>query len=598
VAVSSTVGTALPSAHIGYDPATGRATTTQTTEGGVTATVTRDYDALGRLSGYHDADGNNATTSYDLLDRPVTTSDGKGTQTLTYDTAIDPRGLVTSVADSAAGTFTARYDADGKLTTQAYPNGMEARTTYDEDGSATDLAYVKTTNCASNCTWLDFQAAESVHGQDLTQAGTLADQAYTYDAASRLTKTQDTPAGGGCTIRSYGYDADANRTSLNTKAPAADGSCDAAATGTTVTHGYDAADRITGSGYAYDAFGRITAVPAADAGGTALTAGYYTSDMVRSLTQASTTRTWTLDPNRRLRVRTDSGGATGTRTNHYDGDGDSPAWIAENAGATVWTRNVGGADGDLAAIQDSASGTTLQLANPHGDVVATASLDPAATGPLATFDATEFGIPRAAPSARYGWLGEKQRETDSLTGVVLMGMRLYVPTLGRFLQTDPVPGGSANDYDYAAQDPINAFDLDGTMFQSVNSGICHYRWGECGGVNPRFYANRHSIWRSIKFASWFIPMGGGARGAWGAYRGGRALWRARAIWRARRLARLRRGWEWGMFGRRWRFAYHGPHHYFPRLGRRMHHFQLNWYYRGVKGSGRAVFHIPWWKLRG
>lgn len=42
-----------------------------------------------------------------------------------------------------------------------------------------------------------------------------------------------------------------------------------------------------------------------------------------------------------------------------------------------------------------------------------------------------------------------------------MGVRLYDPTTGRFLQTDPIPGGSANAYDYAGQDPINQFDLDG-----------------------------------------------------------------------------------------------------------------------------------------
>ena len=87
---------------------------------------------------------------------------------------------------------------------------------------------------------------------------------------------------------------------------------------------------------------------------------------------------------------------------------------------------------------------------------------------MSTFDATEFGIPRATPSARYGWLGEKQRETDTLTGVVLMGVRLYLPTLGRFLQVDPVEGGS--DYDYCNADPINCFDLDGKMRQSAGGG--------------------------------------------------------------------------------------------------------------------------------
>jgi hypothetical protein len=47
-----------------------------------------------------------------------------------------------------------------------------------------------------------------------------------------------------------------------------------------------------------------------------------------------------------------------------------------------------------------------------------------------------------------------------------MGARPYDPALGRFLAVDPVDGGSLNNYDYAAQDPINAYDLTGQSFDS------------------------------------------------------------------------------------------------------------------------------------
>lgn len=74
----------------------------------------------------------------------------------------------------------------------------------------------------------------------------------------------------------------------------------------------------------------------------------------------------------------------------------------------------------------------------------------------------EFGVPvdGQAPQ-RYGWLGAKQRSGEALDGVILMGARLHSPALGRFLQTDPDPGGDANAYDYCSGDPVNCVDLDG-----------------------------------------------------------------------------------------------------------------------------------------
>ncbi|MGK5643337.1 RHS repeat-associated core domain-containing protein, partial [Streptomyces sp. URMC 126] len=75
-------------------------------------------------------------------------------------------------------------------------------------------------------------------------------------------------------------------------------------------------------------------------------------------------------------------------------------------------------------------------------------------------DSDEYGNPRTNQSAtRYNWLGAKQRSTETVTGLSLMGVRLYNPTTGRFLSTDPVFGGNANAYEYCAGDPVNCYDL-------------------------------------------------------------------------------------------------------------------------------------------
>jgi hypothetical protein len=45
-----------------------------------------------------------------------------------------------------------------------------------------------------------------------------------------------------------------------------------------------------------------------------------------------------------------------------------------------------------------------------------------------------------------------------------------------FLQTDPVPGGSANAYDYCTQDPINCYDLNGEFgihWKNIGKSIVH-----------------------------------------------------------------------------------------------------------------------------
>ncbi|WP_327676149.1 DNRLRE domain-containing protein [Kitasatospora sp. NBC_00458] len=456
VAVSGGTGAPVADTVLGYDPATGEVATIADGK----ATVTQAYDRLGRQVSYDDGAGNVTTTEYDRLDRVVRKSDSvPSTTTYGYDTAKDPRGLPTTLTDSVAGTFTAGYDVEGRLVSQTLPGGNTLTNTYDSRGIQTGKTYTT----QSGTVLLADTADYTVHGQQAgrTQTdGNSTGSTYTYDSTGRLVKAADS-TGLACATRSYAFDRSSNRTNRTSVTD----DCDPA-TADAVTkaenHGYDTADRLTDAGYAYDAFGRTTALPK----GAELS--YHVNDLVRSETLGDTRRTWDLDASGRLAATTtETRGTDGVwavtalTTNHFDSGTDSPSWSKDAAGKL--TRNVQDLTGRLTAATGTDGGAVLLLTNLHGDV--SVQMSPDGTQDLAVYHYDEYGdVVDATGSTGYGWLGGAQREADELAGLTLMGVRLYDPATGRFLQTDPLLEGSPNAYGYPV-DPITMDDLTGMSWR-------------------------------------------------------------------------------------------------------------------------------------
>ncbi|MFF0147449.1 RHS repeat-associated protein [Amycolatopsis sulphurea] len=209
-------------------------------------------------------------------------------------------------------------------------------------------------------------------------------------------------------------------------------------------------------------------------------------------------------------------------------------------GGVLFTSKLG-SDGAFAASYDHPS--------VRGDLVQTTDAAGRQAGDLRTYDpygqplapagtVDTDNVPDNSPgSMDYGWLGQYQRpyEHAGALSLVQMGARPYSPLLGRFLSVDPDEGGSANDYDYVAGDPINALDLDGhgwfSAIISVVTKVAEFASdipGPIGAVASGVAAVGNAVQGNWRAAAQFAAS---------AVTGGATRWIARAVKVVKTVAR-------------------------------------------------------------